>query len=95
MEKGYVNMEDVNQLRNQQEYNKMLGETLGQINAFTPRSGYSLSMLHLQRFIQGYSDFKTADGISDLVAQKGDREGSLINSITGSFKKWSGYGCGD
>ena len=74
---GYVNMEDVNQLRNQQiEYNKMLGETAGQVNAFSPEAAtaaFLSSAPDLQRFIQGAtSDYsKQQMDMAALGSQKG------------------------
>ena len=73
---GYVNMEDVNQLRNQQAYNnQMLGDLSGQINAFNPESA-TRSFLGqapaLQEAVMGAtSDYANQQmGLADLMGKK-------------------------
>ena len=73
---GYVNMEDVNQLRNQQAlYNQQLGDLSGQINAFTPEAA-TASFLSQAPALQGAVMGATSDyanqqmNLADMMGQK-------------------------
>ena len=74
---GYVNQQDVDQLRNQQAtYNQQLGDLSGQINAFNPQSATNAFLSQapgLQSFIQGAtSDYsKQQMDMAALGSQKG------------------------
>lgn len=73
---GYVNMEDVNQLRNQQAlYNQQLGDLSGQINAFTPEAATASFLSQapaLQSAVMGStSDYANQQmSLADLMGQK-------------------------
>lgn len=73
---GFVNMEDVNQLRNQQAlYNQQLGDLSGQINAFTPEAATASFLANspaLQQAVMGStSDYaKQQMGMADTMGRQ-------------------------
>lgn len=73
---GFVNMEDVNQLRNQQAlYNQQLGQLAGQINAFTPEAATASFLSQapaLQQAVMGAtSDYaKQQMGLADTMGKQ-------------------------